>query len=162
MSGSPFAAATARIAELKGSISATDAELETLAKRLESVKADSAALIADKEAQLANELAEDLAEMDQQLADDVDLSGRFQDATNKTVVSALIDKQDAGIREEEAEFRNRLMEIAERELKQREDELIAVQESIKSNLLRIDEESHSAGVQAAYVKHKETMASLKN
>jgi hypothetical protein len=155
-----LSAAIARISELKVMVQSFDTEVATLSRRLESVEAETVALVANKESELSAQLDADRAAMDDQLEADVLLTVHFQDTANQQVVRALIDKQDAGIREEELALRQKLMEIAESELKEREDELIIVHESIKSNLLKIDEDSHTASIQAAYLQHKEIMAKL--
>ena len=153
-------AAIGRVGELKGQLETCDNELATLARRLEGVEGDTRGMQADKEAELAAGLESDRAALDDQLQADVLLTVHFQDTANQQVVRALIDKQDPGILEEETVLRQRLMEIAERELKRREDEMTAVYESIRTNLLKVDEDSHSASLQAVYVRHKETMAKI--
>jgi len=160
-SASPsFAVARSRITELRAALEQQDREAATLTRRLESVEAETRSVLADKEAEFARLCEADCASLDEQLQADGLLTTHFQDNASSQVVRALIDKQDAGILEEEAALRQRLMVIAERELKKREDEMIAAHESIKANLLKLDEESHSASIQAAYVRHKETIAML--
>lgn len=160
MQSSQQIAAEARIQELRASISKCDSDLSLLSRRILAVTDDAMQSLADKEAELQDRQATELARFDEQLAADSMLLEHFQDSATTQTIQALIDKQDAGLREMEGALRGALMAQADEEYQRREAEMVAEMAGVRARLLQQDADRYSACVQAAYIKHKEHMGGL--
>lgn len=160
MQSSQQIAAEARIQELRASIAKADQDLALLSRRIRAVTDDAMQSLADKEEELQDRQAAELARFDEQLAADSMLLEHFQDSATTQTIQALIDKQDAGLRKMEAGLRGALMALADEEFRRREAEMVAEFDGVRARLLKMDADRYDACVQAAYIKHKEQLGGL--
>jgi len=154
------AAAVSRMKELRSSIAAAGHDSSQLERRLAAVQEETALTVRAKEAELEAILRQDEAEKDLDLRAEFDKILHFQESANQLWVSKMMAKDDQPLAQAEDALRRALVDIADIELKRREDELRESYDAMKKELLKLDEDSYSAKVQAAYIRHKEIMATL--
>lgn len=154
------AAAVSRIKELRSSIAAAANDITQLERRLAAVKEDTTQTVRAKEAELEAILRQDEAEKDLELRAEFDLMLHYHEDSNQLWVSKMMAKDDQPLAEAEDALRRALVDVADIELKRREDNLRESYDAMKKELLKLDEDNYSAKVQALYIRHKEVMSTL--